>query len=365
MMSRLHAMSLLLGGIAVVLLASCKSDEETDDGNREVDLGDPAAELVLPDYSDIDIDAAFTEAIEIVVSARGDRIWAGHERALARRFDGCPDIYVGAPEGSPLDDDDSGRLNGMSWSDFCTTPGGLYFRGFQHWTQSASASGDPTTSTGRSASASRNLTGNGVAGDTSDVRFEWTGAVSDAVTTINAGDYFRYTWSTETVGTATGTDIFEPAASLTPGGWRADTYVAVEGGDVERITARGDLYMFEKRIADRFDSVSMNIEFIGELGAGPDDCTLEPRGWIGLRDENAWWLDIVFQPVGDDDGTSETNEDDYTVCDGCGTAYVRGVEQTIELGELCIDMTGVWGSDQLAPADPESYVFNARDFLDD
>lgn len=348
-----------------LVCAGCKSDEEKDDGNREVDLGDPAAELVLPDYSDVDVDAAFTEAIEIVVSARGDHVWAGHERALARRFEGCPDIYLGAPEGSPLDEDDAARQNGMSWSDFCTTAGGLYYRGFQHWVQSANASGDPTTSSGRSASASRTLTGDGVAGDASDVRFEWTGSVSDAVTTVIAGDYSRYTWSTETVGTATGTDIFEPASSITPGGWRADTYVSVEGGDVERIEARGDLFMFDKRIADRFDSISLNIEFIGELGAGPDDCTLEPRGWIGLRDENAWWLDIVFQPVGDDDGTDGTPEDEYTACDGCGTAYVRGVEQTIELGEMCIDMTGVWGSDQLDPADPESYVFNAREFSAD
>ena len=348
-----------------LVLLSCKSDEDKGDEGREVDLGDPAAELVLPDYSSVNIDAAFTEAIEVVLSARGDKVWAGHERALERRFEGCPDIYVGAPENSPLDEDDEGRQTGMSWSDFCTTAGGLYFRGFQHWVQSAEASGDATTSTGRSATAARTLTGDGVAGDTSDVRFEWTGTVSDAVTTLNAGDYFRYTWSTNTVGTATGTDIFEPASSLTPGGWRADVYVAVEGGDVERIEARGDMYLFEKRIADRFDSVSMNIEFIGELGAGPDDCTLEPRGWIGLRDENAWWLDIVFQPVGDDDGTDGTPEDDYTQCDGCGTAYVRGVEQTIELGEMCLDMTGIWGSEQLDPADPESYVFNIRDLSED
>jgi hypothetical protein len=354
--------------VAIAMSATavaCTGDEASDEGKRTVDLGDPAAELVLPDYSDTDIAQAYTDAIEIVLSARGDRIWAGHERALERRFDGCPDIYVGAPNQSSLDEDDAARQTGMSWEDFCTTSGGLYYRGHQHWVQGASASGDATTAEGRSASASRSLQGDGVSGDTNDVRFEWAGNVNDAVTTVIAGDYVRYTWSTETVGTATGTDIFEPASSITPGGWRADVYVSVEGGDVERIEARGDMYLFERRIADRFDSVSMNIEFIGELGAGPDDCTLEPRGWIGMRDENAWWLDIVFQPVGDDDGTSDSSDAEYSACDGCGTAYVRGVEQTIELGEMCLDMTGIWGSDQLLPADPESYIFNAREFLEE
>ena len=363
-MQRMLSQWFAVCGLAAVV--GCKSDDAEEEGKRDVDLGDPAAELVLPDYSDIDVAQAYTDAIEVVLSARGDRVWAGHERALQRRFAGCPDIYVGAPEDSPLDDDDGARQNGMSWSDFCTTSGGLYYRGYQHWVQSADASGDPTSSAGRSATASRTLQGDGVSGDSNDVRFEWAGTVSDAVTTITAGDYFRYTWSSETVGTATGTDTFEPASSVTPGGWRADVYVAVEGGDVERIVARGDMYLFERRIADRFDSVSMNIEFIGELGAGPDDCTLEPRGWIGMRDENAWWLDIVFQPVGDDDGTTDNATDpDYSACDGCGTAYVRGVEQTIELGEMCLDITGIWGSDQLQPADPESYVFNVRDFLEE
>lgn len=355
--------TLAIAAISLISL-SCKGKEAEDESSREVDLGDPAAELVMPDWSDVDVDEAFTTAIEIVLSARGDKIWNGHVRALDRRFEGCPDIYVGAPEDSPLDADDGGRSDGVSWSDFCESPGGLYFRGYQHWVQSAQSSGDRDSSTGRSGSAARTLTGNGVTGDSDDVRFEWTGEVSDAVTTIEAGDYVRFTWSTTTVGTATGTDIFEPASSITPGGWRTDTYVAVQGGDVQRIEARGDMYLFERRIADRFDSISMNIEFIGELGAGPDDCTLEPRGWIGLRDENAWWLDIVFQPVGDDDGTDGQTDADYSACDGCGIAYVRGIEQTIELGEMCLDMTGIWNSDQLAPADPETYISSIRDLSD-
>ncbi len=351
--------------ILALLLASlvaCRGGDDSGESKREVDLGDPAAELVLPDLSDVDIDAAYTTALEIALSARGDRIWAGHERALARRFEGCPDIFVGAPEDSPLDEDDDGRADGMSWSDFCSSPGGLYFRGFQHWVEQASASGDATTASGRSASGSRTLTGGGVVGDPDDVRFEWRGEVSDSVTTLEAGDYRRFTWSSATNGTATGTDIFEPASSLTPGGFRADLYVAVQGGDVERIEARGDMYLANSRIEERFDSISMNIEFIGNLGAGPEDCTLEPRGWIGLRDENAWWLDIVFQPIGDEDGTDGAPSDSLTECDGCGTAYVRGIDQTIELGELCVDMTRIWTSDQLAPPDPTTYIFNARDY---
>ena len=68
--------------------------------------------------------------------------------------------------------------------------------------------------------------------------------------------------------------------------------------------------------------------------------------------------------VGDDDGTDGQTDEDYSACDGCGIAYVRGIEQTVELGEMCLDMSGVWGSEQLAPADPESYISNLRDLAD-
>lgn len=346
---------------ALLLLGGCSKKEGDTGSDREVDVGGPAAELVMPDLSDIDEQAAILEAIDIALSIRGAEIWAGHERAFARRFEGCPDVYVGAPEDADLDEDDAARGQGMSWSDFCASPGGLYFRGWQHWIPRFQATGNVDDGAGRTWEAARTLTGNAVIGDDDDVRFEFAGEVSDSVYVVQAGDYRRETWSSQLVGAANGTDLFAPASSPTPGGYRADLYVAVQTGDVQRVETRGDIYLFSDRIQGRFDSVSMSLAFIGELGAGPEDCTAEPRGWIGLRDENAWWLDIVFQPAASDDATTSVDDPDYTACDGCGTAYLRGVEQTVELGEICLDLGAIWSAEGLAAPDPETYITSLRD----
>lgn len=357
----MHRSAALLVAVGLVL-GGCNGKEGDTSTDRDVDLGGPADALVLPDLSDIDKQAAVLEAMDIVLSVRGSTVWAGHERAFERRFDGCPDVYVGAPEDSDLDEDDRARGQGMSWSDFCASPGGLYYRGWEHWITRARTTGDVSDgSTGRVQEASRSLTGNAVVGDDQDVRYEFRGEASDTVYVVQAGDYRRETWSSQLVATVNGTDTLEPASSLTPGGYRADLYVAVQTGDVQRVESRGDVYMFEDRIQGRFDSVSLSLEFIGELGAGPDDCTAEPRGWIGLRDENAWWLDIVFQPAADDDATDSFDDPDYSACDGCGTAYLRGVEQTVELGEVCLDLSAIWSSVGLAAPDPDTYIDSHRD----
>ena len=57
--------------------------------------------------------------------------------------------------------------------------------------------------------------------------------------------------------------------------WRTDLYVSVTGGDEERIETRGNVYLFEEVLAGRFDSVAVDLDVIGEVGAGPDDCLLE------------------------------------------------------------------------------------------
>ena len=84
-----------------------------------------------------------------------------------------------------------------------------------------------------------------------------------------------------------------------------------------------------------------------------------------MRDENAWWLDIVFQPVGDDDGTTDNATDpDYSACDSCGTAYVRGVEQRSSLVR-CVSTSPESGEATNCSRPIESYVFNVRDFLEE
>jgi hypothetical protein len=352
-----RAAAIALLGTAV----ACKSKESDTSTDRDVDLGQPAAPLVLPDVSGVDKEAAILEAVDIVLSIRGAEVWAGHQRAMERAFDGCPDPFVGAPESSPLDEDDDARAQGMSWSDFCESPGGLYFRGWQHWITSYATTGSADDAGGRTVQGSRTLMGSGVSGDPAEIRYEMRGEISDSVYVVQAGDYQRFTWSTSSVATVSGTDILAPVGSATPGGYRADAYVSVQGGDAQRVEVRGDVYLFEHRIQDRFDSLSVNLSFVGELGAGPEDCTLEPRGWIGVRDANAWWLDVVFQPAADDDATNGGIDDpDYTACDGCGTVYLRGVEQTVEIGEICPDLSALWANPRLAPPDPDLYIYAPR-----
>jgi len=345
----------------VAFAFACKASDKGESEEREVDLGEPAPELILPDLSDVDLNGIWLEALEATFAVRGTTIWDGTRRALERRHTGCPSLYVGAPEEADVDADDDARADGISWSDFCETDGGLYYRGYQWWDSRMEAQGDPTTTSGRVANASRTLMSNGVVGDPNRVYNELRGTVEDTLYRVDAGDYRRWSWTSSVVGTTTGEDVWEPVASPLAGGLRADLYLAAEGGDANRWEARGDLYLFERRIGDRFDSVSLNVSMVGELSAGPDECTLEPRGWIGLRDSNAWWLDVVFQPPTDDDLAEVNPDDPYTACDGCGTLYLRGLEQTIELGTACADFSSLWADPLLEPAEPESFVFVVRD----
>jgi hypothetical protein len=320
-------------------LAACKDDKPggaPDD--TTADPNEPAPELPLPDLSGIDLGAAYQESLAAVLSVHAGVAFDGHAQALARSHAGCPDVWLGAPadlvDADQVDED----ARGLSWSDTCETPGGLFFRGTMYWESDARASGDATTSAGRSEQGSRTLIGAGAIGDATETQFQMRGEVSDAMSRVIAPDYERWTWSSTVNASVSGTDAMDPIASPTPGGWRAGLYLAATGGDADRIEARGDLYLFEHRIAGRFDSVAVQLALPGENAAGPTDCTLEPRGWIGLRDENAWWIDVVFLPTGEDDATAEHPEDEYTACDGCGKVYVRGLEEEA-IGEVCPDFS--------------------------
>ena len=87
----------------------------------------------------------------------------------------------------------------------------------------------------------------------------------------------------------------------------------------------------------------------------------EPRGWIGLRTEDAYWFDIVLQPRFDDDPTADPYDNaDYSPCDGCGTLYVRGLEQTDIT--VCPDLSFLWNGGLTHPA-PTDFALSIRDQL--
>lgn len=120
---------------------------------------------------------------------------------------------------------------------------------------------------------------------------------------------------------------------------------------------RGNIFLFDSKLAGRFDSVEIDLAFAGPGAAAPTECADEPRGWIGLRDENAYWYDVVFQPRYDEDvtGTGTTNPP-YGACDGCGAIYIRGVEQVEALGEVCLDFDFVFSESPVTPPATADYV---------
>ena len=80
-----------------------------------------------------------------------------------------------------------------------------------------------------------------------------------------------------------------------------------------------------------------------------------------MRDENAFWFDVVFQPRFDDDATDDPYDNfSYGPCDGCGTLYVRGLEQTDI--EVCPDFSFLW-SGALTHPEADDYALSMRDIL--
>lgn len=348
----------------LLALSACgKGGDDSGDAGTDPSLDTPAAELVMPDLDGVDIDQSFADALEIALRSNTQVAWAGHTGSLARQHTGCPDLYVGPPAALVDDDQIAEDASGTSWYDDCTTPGGLFYRGLMYWEATATGEGDPEDSAGQTATGRRSLIGAGVVGDETDTRFQFRGDATDSVNRVTAPGYERWTYSSAIAATVSGLDAFDPIAALTPGGWRADLYTYASGGDADFLEVRGDVYLFEHRIQGRFDSVSLDIELPGPTGASPDACTLEPRGWIGIRDENAFWIDVVFLPLeGSAVPVPDYEDPDYSVCDGCGKVYVRGVEAD-PIGEVCPDFGALWQGGVIDVPALSDYVLDVIDSL--
>jgi hypothetical protein len=324
------------------------------------DVGDPPEVLVVPPLDGIDLDTLYATAVQKAITSDMRVPWKGHVAGFDRFTPGCPDVYAGTPsdmiEGIDMD------APGTSWLDHCTV-GDLGFGGFEYWESSVHASGDVTTDEGLSIEGQRMLVGDGTISRGDAALFEFKGTASDSLNQQSAPNYEHWLYSSLVDGTVSGSDPFE-GAGVSSKGWRTDMYLAYSGGDIDSIEARGNIYWFDEadKIDGRFDSIALDIEFAGPHGITPDDCPTEPRGWIGVRDSDAYWYDVVFEPRHDDDGTdTDYQPDPYTACDGCGTLYVRGVPQDIQ---VCPDLSFLWDG-ALAPPDPDEFALSLRDQLED
>jgi hypothetical protein len=341
----------------LLLAAACAPpDDETTTapGTSEPATTSP---VDIPDVSDLDLPAVYHDAVRALLDVSTRQPWAGHVSTLETAQPGCPDLWVGGSEDAMMTADDGG----LSWSDDCRTDGGLAYDGWMWWDTAVSGVGAITDPAGRTLEASRTLTGDAVVSAEGDVRFEFKGDANDYLYRVDAGEgdyaFERWIYRTTVNGTVTGSDLFTEGDTA-PGGYRTDLYVDLTGGDVDRLQARGNVYMFEPVIAGRFDSIQVVMELRGVLGAGPVDCTLEPLGWVGLRDPEAVWYDLVFLPRITEDiiGEPFPNEP-LSICDGCGTLYIRGVEA----GEVCVDLTDLFDVAEGALPEVDEYVLTLHD----
>lgn len=326
----LASLSLLTGACSEEPASEAPAAGYVDTG-RQLPLPDTGPELVAQG-----LDAAWTRALTLHAGVP----WALTQETWDSRTAGCPDLYLGGPE-------DEDRLEGEApggqhWLDSCTPAEGPHFRGHLWWDAALSASGSAEEPAGQQLSARRSLLGTGAVstgGAEDTLTFALDGTAEDQWTLITVGTGEAadrsFTWSSSLAGSVTGSLV---DASEVGGRFRTDTYRYVAGPGAPSLELRTETYLYEPVLAGAFDSFGAELTWVGEGAAGPEDCALEPRGWIGVRDPEAYWYDLRFLPL---DG-----ELDPADCDGCGELYVRGIEE-VSLGTVCPD----WSWEGLEPPD--------------
>jgi len=325
--------------LAAALLAGCPTEA--------VDPGPPAAQLPLPDTTGIDFEAAYRDALDVLLATDMRAVWDGHREGLRTIRPGCPDLWAGEP--------DDVEEPGTSWQDHCTTTAGFAYDGALTWENEASREGEADSPLGAIEAGRRSLRGDGAVGSDGGLVFDFGGTGEDAFTSNVAADYAQWSYSSTIVGEARGSGGFGAQAAL-PGGFRSDLYVAYTGGATQAVEARGELLMHEGVVGDRFSGISADLALPGPDAAGSSVCVDEPTGWLSLRDDDAYWYDLVFQPRYLEDATGEVYENyPYGECEGCGTLYIRGVEQ----GTVCMDLSGLFDG-SLTPPPLEDYVLSLR-----
>ncbi len=345
--------------LGACLLVGCQAEEAPP-----VDVGAPVETLPLPDVSGIDFAVAFKEQLQLAKTVHTGRVWAGMVASLERAQQGCPDFYLAGEGGG------EGMAAGDAvWQDDCTTQGGTGWSGSVGWSSALRLTGASDTPEGQTLDATRTVSGGGTVTAGGEAIWLFDGEATDAtastVSTVDPG-YARWTWSSTVRGTLAGSAADGAAADpRAPGGWRTDLSVYATGGDASLLELRGNLYLPDGLMMERFDSFEIDASFPGPGAAGPEDCALEPKGWLGLRDQNAWWYDVVFLPRYDDDLSDVQDsgvENARSVCDGCGTLYLRGVE-AVEIGQVCMDFGFLFTEEPVAPPVTADYVLSLHQIL--
>jgi hypothetical protein len=346
--------------MVTLLLVACQPSTTSDSTpTTETGTTDTGPLFPLPDdLASIDFEAAFVEAVRQLVTVTTQQPWTGHAGTLERRSPGCPDFWTDpfTVRGQLVS-----REDGVAWNDDCLNTAGDNYDGWIWWDSRLSAFGDPTTYEGRTIDAVRTMEGDATVdrvgeGEEPELLFEFDGTATDSLYRVEAYGYERYVYSTAIDATVSGRDVFR--GTPMPDGYRSELTVTLTGGDVDNFEARGDVYMFSEVFLDRFDSIGVDMELQGPKGAGPEVCTQEPLGWIGLRDSNAYWYDVVFQPRFEEDIVDiDFANDPLSMCDGCGKLYVQGVEQDVQ---ICVDFSFLFERNAIQLPQEEDFVLPWR-----
>ncbi len=306
-----------------LLLVACSG---SDDDATATDTAPTEAENAFPlpdDVDTIDWQVVFQEAISTMKTVNTQAVWRGHVASLQTRQVGCPDFWSGE---FTVGAETVGEADGVAWFDDCRLQDSTFYDGWLTWAADVVEDGDPTTFEGRTSDADRTLEGDAVVGDDQGVRLEFDGTARDSLYRLEAYGFERFVYSSLVEGTLTGRDVFE--GTSTPDGFRTDLFISTTGGDVDTFEARGNVYFFSPQLQGRFDSIQVDMSMVGPTGASPEDCTLEPVGWIGVRDPDAYWYDVVFLPRFREDLAEQPYDNpELSDCDGKGRLYIQGIEQ--------------------------------------
>jgi hypothetical protein len=304
----------------IATLAAC--DLEPPKGTQIGALREPEPPPAPPsDIWDIDLEAAVADAFTVAGQATLAKAWAAHGETLADAPPGCPQVWIGnLPEDvvdMDMDDDE-----GLSWLADCATPDGVAWSGWAHWTDVL-----PSGTV-----ADRTLMGDLAITGPDGLWLVLDGETSDAIDTTNG-----YAYASNLEGELTG--------SLVEGGGVR--------GELEASWASDSSFRLFGTVTDldgfgppdnRDPATSPEVAFDGwtpgmprftsvryDLTLDLTTCGVEPTGYLGIRGNEGFWLDVYFLPIYDlTEDTAQSNAFPFELienqtCDGIGTLFARNI----------------------------------------
>ena len=370
--------------LVLPVLAACSLDDR--DGTQIGALKESSIPEPPGDLTTLDLGVAVAEAFRIAGTASMATAWSAHVRTMDHGTQTCPYAWLGAPPERFVEiDNGNDDLTGLSWFDNCTTPLGYTFAGFSYWENVV----DPNLTEG-----DRSLTMDGVMRDADgNLLLDFDGEAADS---LNGNNYASSMTARVLRGSLLGLDGSglrgELDASWGPSGMELDGSVHVEGGfgpadtrqpyrpgvdpdPAEGIEGRDPISPELQNVTGwepgmpRYTSVRFDLDFDG-------DCTLEPRGYVGVRGNEGFWFDVYFLPKYDPEtdlaaaSAFPYESIDNVECDGIGTMFVRNLDlRAIEAGnpdwsrEISVDFADISAS--MPTPSIDGFVFTLQNLPQD